>query len=545
MNPTKPQKQNTVQAAKSTPALHPAVRPLMEPLHWAGQQVLVLGCGESGQAMVAWLMRCGAKVKLADTRTDPPGAKTLLEDFPQLDGLFGDPQASWLEGVDLLAWSPGVSIERGPGAELAQWAQAKGIPIAGEIEWFAQALARLAQRGYQPAVVAVTGTNGKTTTVSLLAKLCEAANRKVALAGNVSPAALRALIGALDAAGLSPEDWYSDSSLPDSVVHALPQVWVLELSSFQLALCSSLQADASAFLNLSVDHLDWHASMDHYAAAKQLIFQAAGVAVFSRDDDATEPWSRAVQKRVSFGLSLPQRLGDLGVAQLQGLQWLVEAVALEEGGGRRRRAEPAAFRLRPLMPAEALRMRGHHNQANALAALALGRAIGLPMSAMLHGLRRFEAGPHRCEILRVVHDVAYIDDSKGTNVGATIAALRGIGMSCHLIAGGVGKGQDFAALGQAIVEKAASVALIGEAAPAIEAAVHAALAAHPAMLGRALEMSRHESLEDAVQAAAQRARTGEAVLLSPACASFDMFKDYKHRAAMFARAVEELAGVIA
>ena len=345
MNPTKPQKQNTGQPAKPTPALHPAVRPLMEPLHWAGQQVLVLGCGESGQAMVAWLMRCGAKVKLADTRTDPPGAKTLLEDFPQLDGLFGDPQASWLEGIDLLAWSPGVSIERGPGAELAQWAQAKGIPIAGEIEWFAQALARLAQRGYQPAVVAVTGTNGKTTTVSLLAKLCEAANRKVALAGNVSPAALRALIGALDAAGLSPEDWHSDSSLPDSVVHALPQVWVLELSSFQLALCSSLQADASAFLNLSVDHLDWHASMDHYAAAKQLIFQAAGVAVFSRDDDATEPWSRAVQKRVSFGLSLPQRLGDLGVAQLQGLQWLVEAVALEEGGGRRRRAEPAAFRL--------------------------------------------------------------------------------------------------------------------------------------------------------------------------------------------------------
>ncbi len=549
MKADKPSRSDAAEAGKSVQALHPAVRPLMEPLHWAGQQVLVLGTGESGQAMVAWLLRCGAKVKLADTRSDPPGAAKLLEAHPGISTYFGDPQASWLDGIDLLAWSPGVSIEQGPGAVLAQWAQARAIPVAGEIEWFAQALARLRQRGYQPALVAVTGTNGKTTTVSLLAKLCEAANRRVALAGNVSPAALRALIDVLDLAGLSAEDWHRDTALSESVINALPQVWVLELSSFQLSLCSSLQADASALLNLSPDHLDWHASMDHYAAAKQQIFQPSGLAVYSRDDPATEPRSRAVLKRVSFGRSLPQKLGDFGVAQMQGLPWLVEALAQDEGGGRRRRSEPTAFRLRPLMPADALRMRGHHNRANALAALALGRAIGLPMAAMLHGLRRFEAGAHRCEILRVVHDVVYIDDSKGTNVGATVAALQGLDMPCHLIAGGVGKGQDFAALGEAIVEKALSVALIGEAADAIEAAVRDALAASPAKLiqgsEKSIEISRHSGLEAAVQAASQRARTGEAVLLSPACASFDMFRDYKHRAARFASAIDELAGVMA
>ena len=547
MNTVRPKQQNTLQstALATMPAMHPAVRPLMEPLHWAGQQVLVLGSGESGQAMVAWLLRCGAKVKLADTRNNPPGAAKLLEDYPQLTSCFGHPQQSWLDDIDLVAWSPGVSIEQGSGAALAQWAQARGIPVAGEIEWFAQALARLRQRGYQPALVAVTGTNGKTTTVSLLAKLCETANRRVALAGNVSPAALRALIDALDFAGLNADEWHRDTPLSETIINALPQVWVLELSSFQLALCTSLQADASALLNLSEDHLDWHASMDHYAAAKQQVFQALGIAVYSRDDPATEPKSRAVVKRVGFGRSLPQKLGDFGVAQLQGLQWLVEAVALEESGGRKRRMEPAPFRLRPLMPADALRVRGHHNQANALAALALGRAIGLPMAAMLHGLRRFEAGPHRCEILRVINDVAYIDDSKGTNVGATVAALQGLGMPCHLIAGGVGKGQDFAALGMAIVEHASSVALIGEAADAIEAAIRHALAASPLRLAKGLEISRHSCLQAAVQAASQAATTGEAVLLSPACASFDMFRDYKHRAAMFARAIDELNGVIA
>ena len=517
----------------------------MEPLHWAAQQVLVLGSGESGQAMLAWLKRCGASVKLADTRSEPPEAAKLLRDDPSLLTCFGPPQPQWLDGVDLIAWSPGVSIEQGPGLLLAQWAHARGIPIAGEIEWFAQALARLRQRGYQPALVAVTGTNGKTTTVSLLASLCKAAHRRVALAGNVSPAALRALIDALDEAGLGAAGWHEDGALPDSVLDALPQVWVLELSSFQLALCSSLRPDASALLNLSADHLDWHRSMDDYAAAKQQIFKPSGIAVFSRDDPATEPRASAVAQRVSIGLSSPPKLGDFGVATLQGLSWLVEALALDEPSGRRKRGEAAAFRLRPLMPADALRMRGSHNQSNALAALALGRAIGLPMAAMLHGLRRFEAGSHRCEIIRVLRDVMFIDDSKGTNVGATVAALSGLDMPCHLIAGGVGKGQDFSALGRAIVQHAASVALIGEAAAEIASAVRAAIAENPRAASERFQLSFHEQLEDAVRAVSERASTGEAVLLSPACASFDMFRDYRHRAAVFAQAIDELAGVTA
>lgn len=516
----------------------------MEPLHWAAQQVLVLGSGESGQAMLDWLLRCGARVKLADTRKEPPEAAHLEQAYPQVARLFGPPRPDWLDEVDLIAWSPGVSIEKGPGLQLAQWAHARGIPVAGEIEWFAQALARLRQRGYQPAVVAVTGTNGKTTTVSLLTKLCEAAHRRVTLAGNVSPAALRALIDALDAAGMRPEAWHEDRALGESLLQALPQVWVLELSSFQLALCSSLQADAAAFLNLSADHLDWHVSMDHYAAAKQQIFQPSGIAIYSRDDPATEPRAPNLPRQVSFGLCLPERLGDFGIAHLQGLAWLVEAVAQDEGAVRKKRGEAQPFRLRPLMPADALRMRGSHNQANALAALALGRAIGLPMAAMLHGLRRFEAGRHRCEILRVVHDVVYIDDSKGTNVGATVAALQGLGMPCHLIAGGVGKGQNFAPLGEAVVQHALSVALIGETAEAIEAAIRSALASDPLAGVRMLEVSSHPSLEEAVRAASERAKNGEAVLLSPACASFDMFRDYEHRAEIFARAVADIEGVI-
>ena len=533
------------QAKKPLPALHLAVRPLMEPLHWAAQQVLVLGSGESGQAMTDWLLRCGARVILADTRQQPPEMSHLHQAYPQVKKLFGAPRPEWLDEVDLIAWSPGVSIEKGPGLQLAQWALARSIPVAGEIEWFAQALARLRQRGYQPALVAVTGTNGKTTTVSLLAKLCEAAHRRVALAGNVSPAALRALIDALDAAGLSADGWHEDSALPESVIHALPQVWVLELSSFQLALCSSLQADAAALLNLSEDHLDWHVSPEHYAAAKQQIFQPSGIAVFSRDDPATLPQAKNLARQVSFGLSLPQQLGDFGLAHLQGLAWLVEAVAQDDGPVRRKRTEAQPYRLRPLMPADALRMRGSHNQANALAALALGRAIGLPMAAMLHALRRFEAGPHRCEILRVINDVVYIDDSKGTNVGATVAALQGLGLPCHLIAGGAGKGQDFAPLGEAIVRHALSVALIGEAAEAIHAAIQAAIEAKAAQGSAGIQISSHASLEDAVRAASERAKTGEAVLLSPACASFDMFKDYKHRAMMFAQAIADIDGVIA
>lgn len=498
--------------------------------------MLVLGTGASAHAMIAWLKRCGAQVRVADTRETPPQAGQLRAIHPELNMRFGAPQEQWLDDVDLIAWSPGLSIEKGPGAQIAAWALERSIPVAGEIEFFAQALAGLRARGYRPDLIAVTGTNGKTTTVGMLEQICRHAGRRCRLAGNVSPAALEALAEELDAAGIGLEH-AAQGPLSDEVLQRLPQVWVLELSSFQLALCSSLQPDAACILNLSEDHLDWHRDMASYLASKQRIYAPETFAVYSRDDPATQPRSRSVRRSVRFGLSPPTAPGDLGVGGIQGLNWLVEALVPDEPPGRRKRSETPAQRLRPLMPADALRARGTHNHINALAAVALGRAIGIPMASVLHGLRGFTPGAHRCEVVAVIDAVSFIDDSKGTNVGATIAALRGLDMPCHLIAGGLGKGQDFVPLGLAILERASSVALIGEAAEAIEAAVHAAQRETGAAAPCAL--ARFDSLEAALRWSAGLARAGEAVLLSPACASLDMFRDYRHRAQVFRTSVAD------
>lgn len=566
-------------ASGARAGVHPAVKPLLEPLQWLDRQVLVLGTGESAHAMIAWLQRCGAQVRVADTREAPPQAAQLRSAYPELAMRFGTPQEQWLDDVDLIAWSPGLSIEKGPGAQIAAWALERSIPVAGEIEFFAQALAGLRARGYRPAVIAVTGTNGKTTTVGMLEHICRHAGRRCRAAGNVSPAALQALIEELDAAGIgvpqadqpSGADQGSvtdEGPLAESVLRRLPEVWVLELSSFQLALCSSLQPDAATILNLSEDHLDWHRDMASYMASKQRIYAAQTFAVYSRDDPATQPRGRGARRSLRFGLSPPSAPGDLGVSAIQGLNWLVEALAPDEPVGRRKRIEAPAQRMRPLMPADALRARGTHNHVNALAAVALGRAIGIPMAAILHGLRGFLPGAHRCEVVAVIDAVSFIDDSKGTNVGATIAALRGLDMPCHLIAGGLGKGQDFDPLARAILECASSVALIGEAAQAIESAlarvwqeaggvaagdiaggiardVRADIAGGMAGAVSGLGMriapavARFDSLEAAVHWSATLARAGDAVLLSPACASLDMFRDYRHRAQVFRDAVAD------
>jgi len=512
------------------------------------KSVLVLGLGLSGLAMARWCARHGARVTVWDSRAQPPQAPALAADCPgavlRSGGALG-PEA--LDGVDWLLKSPGLFPHDPAVAPLLQAAQARGLRCGGELDLFTVALAELkADSGYAPQLLAVTGTNGKTTTTALTALLVERAGRRALAAGNIGPTMLDTLAQQLDAG-------------------TLPQVWVLELSSFQLADAQGFEPDAAVVLNLTQDHLDWHGSMAAYGQAKARIYGPADgrtVAVANRDDPAvaamvtpapaapagkgprgaSRPQPREVLR---FGLGAPQAPGDFGLVVEGGMAWLVRALPDEEPATRRRRdanaaAEPPELHLQRLMPADALRLRGRHNAANALAALALATAIGCPLAPMLHGLREYRGEPHRVEPVGSAGSVEAFDDSKGTNVGATVAALDGLGADkaparLVVILGGDGKGQDFAPLAAPVARHARAVALIGRDAPAIEAALQADAAA--AQVPRA----HHATLEEAVTWCFAQAHDGDAVLLSPACASLDMFRNYGHRAEVFVAAVQALA----
>jgi UDP-N-acetylmuramoylalanine--D-glutamate ligase len=331
---------------------------------------------------------------------------------------------------------------------------------------------------------------------------------------------------------------------------------VLELSSFQLDGVQGFEPDAAAVLNLTQDHLDWHGTMEHYAAAKARIFGARATIVVNRDDarvmallpappEAPKPGSKARRPKpqprrvVRFGSDAPRAPGDYGIVVENGMAWLVRAHPADDGARRRGGADAAPadeLHLQRLMPADALRVRGRHNAANALAALALATAIGCPLAPMLHGLREYRGEPHRVEFVASFDGIDAYDDSKGTNVGATVAALAGLGADrapgrLAVILGGDGKGQDFAPLAEPVARHARAVATIGRDAPAIEAA----------LAGCGVPLARHDSLPAATRWACDQARSGDAVLLSPACASLDMFRDYKHRAAVFVDAVRAVA----
>jgi UDP-N-acetylmuramoylalanine--D-glutamate ligase len=334
-------------------------------------------------------------------------------------------------------------------------------------------------------------------------------------------------------------------------------VWVLELSSFQLHDAQGFDPAAAVVLNLSQDHLDWHGTMAEYAAAKARIYGQQAWMVVNVDDPlvaAMEPPAfsgkpakgevRPEPRHVlRFGLQAPQRAGDFGLVTENGMAWLVRALPGDETGVRRKRgaeAEPEELHLQRLMPADALRLRGRHNASNALAALALATAIGCPLAPMLHGLREYRGEPHRVELVGRIGEVESFDDSKGTNVGATVAALKGLGADraparVVVILGGDGKGQDFSPLAPAVAQHARAVALIGRDARVIEAA----LLADPD--AAVVPRDTHETLEAAVAWCFAQARPGDAVLLSPACASWDMFRNYGHRAEVFVQAVRDWA----
>ncbi len=476
------------------------------------QSVLVMGLGESGLAMARFCLRAGASVTVMDTREQPPGLAALRAlsadkavDIPLVQS------TSDYAAFDRVFVSPGLNPLQAPLADAQTALQAAGKRVESEIELFALALAHLkTERHYAPRVLGITGTNGKTTTTSLTRLLCERAGKRVRMAGNISPAALDVLLEC-DAS----DQW--------------PDIWVLELSSFQLYSTHSLRCDAATVLNLTQDHLDWHGDMAAYAAAKARIFAESTVRVLNRDDAAVN--AMRAGECVSFGAGEAANAGDYGLVREHGLSWLVHADPIPAEGGRRRKDEPQPFIVKRLMPTDALHIRGVHNAMNVMASLALCRAIGLPMADLLHGLRQYKGEPHRVEHVMTVNGVDYFDDSKGTNVGATVAALSGLERTVVLIAGGDGKGQAFDPLCGPVSRHARAVVLIGKDAPAIETA----------LASTGVPLLRVETLEDATRKAASLAQTGDAVLLSPACASLDMFRNYAHRAEVFVSTVRDIA----
>lgn len=441
--------------------------------------ILIVGLGKTGLSVARFLARRGQSFAVADSRMEPPGLAELRAECPQAAVHLGPFEAGLFRGFSTLVVSPGIAV-----AEPAiQAAAAAGAEIIGDIELFA--------RHAQAPVIAITGSNGKSTVTTLVGELLAAAGRKVLVGGNLGTPALDLLAGPNDA-----------------------EIYVLELSSFQLETTSSLRPAASVVLNLSEDHMDRYPDLAAYAEAKGRVYQGAAVAVVNRDDD----WSLRLAggsnaaHTVSFGLDAPAA-GQWGVVEDQdGETWLARGAQC-------------------LIRARELSLRGRHNLANALAALALIEAVGVEPAAILDALRRFAGLPHRSQFVGHFHGLDWINDSKGTNVGATAAALAGQGRPVVLIAGGLGKGQDFGLLRPLIAEKARGVVLIGQ-----DAGLIAQAWAGAAPIVQASDMG------DAVAKAAELGQPGDVVLLSPACASFDMFKGYDHRGDVFVAEVRRRFG---
>ena len=454
----------------------------------SGKKILVLGLGDTGLSCVRWLRARGAAVSVADTRAHPPNARVLQETLPDVALHTGPFRDDVLQAAELLVLSPGLPLAEPAVAR----AKARDIEVVGDVELFARALFALNQNSDRPMkVIAITGSNGKSTTTALVGEMCRSAGLLTCVAGNIGLPVLDALLEA--EAGEAP----------------VPQVWVLELSSFQLETTSHLNADAAAVLNVSEDHLDRYPDMESYAAAKARIFSGGGVQVLNREDPRVMAMAWPDRKVVTFGIHSPAANGHFGLCDGE----------LCEGS-------------RQLMPADDLPIAGLHNVANALAALALATSIGVPETLALHALRHFKGLSHRMEWVADIDGVAYFDDSKGTNVGATEVALYGMGRKVVVILGGDGKGQDFSPLKQAVVDNARAVILIGRDGPEIGRT----------MAGVDMPVVSADTLEDAVKAARSLAHPGDAVLLSPACASFDMFRNYVHRAETFVAAVRALGG---
>ena len=440
----------------------------------AAKRAVVAGLGNTGQSVIRYLLAQGWQITATDSRDAPPGLEALRAQVPGLRIALGGLDVALLADVDYVVASPGLP-QSDP---FFVTARSLGVPVIGDIELFARS-------GAGP-VVGITGTNGKSTVTTLVARMAERAGLTTRAGGNLAPPALDLLAG-------SKADAY-----------------VLELSSYQLETTWSLQLAAATVLNVTPDHMDRYADLPTYAAAKARIFERCAVAVINLDDPLVVTMARPGQRQLTFSLHA-DRGADYHLASIDGADWL-------------------CHRHERLLPLDQLRIVGHHNAANALAALALGEALGLAQSAMLAALQEFPGLPHRAAWVADIAGVRYVNDSKGTNVGATLAAIAGFKGPLLLIAGGDGKNQDFGPLRAALSGKVRRVLLIGRDAPQIDTVLQGVCATE-----------RCASLEAAVIAAARGAVAGDTVLLSPACASLDMFRDYAHRGDVFARAVKELA----
>ena len=439
------------------------------------KRVLVLGLGETGLSALRWLRAQGAKLSVADTREAAPGLDVVKSEMPDVQIHLGAFDAETLKKADLIVSSPGIALSE-PALQASIHA---GVQVVGDVELFAQ------YRDPNAKVIAITGANGKTTVTTLVGEMCKAAGLNTIVAGNIGLPVL------------------------DALTMPTPDVYVLELSSFQLETTSSLIVDAATMLNLTEDHMDRYADLPSYAAAKARIFYNAKQQILNRDDAWSMVMARPKLSVRSFGLDADAN--DFGIVNEGNETWLCEGA-------------------HQLINAADLHIKGAHNAANCLAALALCRAIGLEYAPLLNALYNFTGLPHRVEWVANIDDVDYFDDSKGTNVGATCAALSGLPQKVVLIAGGDGKGQDFAPLLAPVAENARAVVLIGRDAGLIERV----------LLETNIPMYHAIDMREAVAIAKRVAKMGDAVLLSPACASFDMYKNYVHRAEVFVSAVKSL-----
>lgn len=489
------------------------------------QNVLVLGLGVSGLAIARWCARCGATVSVADTRPVPPQLEALRREVPQATFMCSALDASLLGGkaFDAVFKSPGLSPTMV--AAVVESFEKGSAKVSGELELFTQALADLKTvQAYAPVVLAITGTNGKTTVTSLTGQLIARAQKTVAVAGNIGPTLLDTLSARLDAGDL-------------------PEVWVLELSSFQLEGVYGFEPNAATVLNITQDHLDWHGSMPAYIEAKARVFGKQTKMLLNRNDSLVLAMlppifnhgrvkDRVVRSYETFGGDMPTRPGDFGLEEIGGMVWLVRALQAEETQRKRSEAAEDLF-IQRLLPMDALHIRGRHNAVNALAALSLASSAGCILAPLLFGLREYKGEPHRVESVAVIDDIEFFDDSKGTNVGATVAALTGLGADRKVVVilGGDGKGQDFSPLLSPVSRFAKAVLLIGRDAQLIRAA----------LVTSGVPIQDANTMREAVTLAYQNATAGDAVLMSPACASFDMFDNYPHRAAVFRDAVAALA----
>ncbi|MBX8528053.1 UDP-N-acetylmuramoyl-L-alanine--D-glutamate ligase [Pseudomonas cichorii] len=438
---------------------------------------IVVGLGKSGMSLVRFLANRGVAFAVADTRENPPELATLRRDYPQVEVRCGELDVEFLCRADELYVSPGLALA----TPALQEAHARGVKMSGDIDLFA--------RYAKAPVIAITGSNAKSTVTTLVGEMAQAAGKRVAVGGNLGMPAL--------------------DLLSDDV-----ELYVLELSSFQLETTHELNAEVATVLNVSEDHMDRYSGLPAYHLAKHRIFRGARQVVVNRQDALSRPLIGEGLPCWTFGLTKPDFNG-FGLREENGEKYL-------------------AFQFDNLMPVRELKVRGAHNQANALAALALGHAVGLPFDAMLSSLRTFTGLEHRCQWVRELAGVHYYNDSKATNVGAALAAIEGLGADITgklvLIAGGDGKGADFSGLRAAVAAHCRAVVLLGRDAELIAQA-----------LGDAAPLVRVITLEESVQRSAELAQEGDAVLLSPACASLDMFKNYEERGRLFAQAVEGLS----